>query len=214
MKCPKCGSDNPTKAQFCGICGVSLIVSTANGTGTTASELPMVRFLQAVKLGFKNYFKFNGRATRAEYWWWVLFCFLCFLGLIVLDVVDAITGTMELLGGLFQLAVFIPSIALGARRFHDINRTGWWVLMWLGLPMIAVAGIGILLAGSFSSAMFGGSNDKLWLIITVLGFAMLIGAGIGIIVLIVWAIKQGDQGLNKYGPDPRQPTSQQTYNRL
>ena len=49
------------------------------------------------------------------------------------------------------------------------------------------------------------------LILTVIGFAKLIGFGIlgiiGVIVLIVWAIKKGDEGLNKYGPDPRQATS-------
>jgi uncharacterized membrane protein YhaH (DUF805 family) len=171
MKCATCGNDNRAESQFCGICGVSLIVSTASGTGTTASELPMVSFPQAVNLGFKNYFKFNGRATRAESWWWVLFTVLAG---IVLAVVDTFTGTMGmfgdsgLLGGLFELATLIPSVALGARRLHDINRTGWWLLLW---------------------------------------FVVVVGW----IVLIVWAIKQGDKGPNKYGPDPRQATSQQPY---
>ena len=166
MKCATCGNDNRAEAQSCGICGVSLIVSTANGTGTTASELPMVSFPQAVNLGFKNYFKFNGRATRAEIWWWVLFTVLAG---IVLAVVDTFTGTMGmfgdsgLLGGLFELATLIPSLALGARRLHDINRTGWWLLL---------------------------------IFVLVIGW----------IVLIVWGIKRGDKGPNKYGPDPRQAT--------
>ena len=207
MNCPTCGKDNPEDARFCGICGVSLIVSTASGIGAAASELPKVSFPQAVKLGFKNYFKFSGRATRAEYWWWSLFIVLAG---IVLAVVDTLTGTMGmfgdsgLLGGLFELGVIVPSLALGARRLHDINRTGWWLLLVFGFFPIAAIGGGILLVSFFLLDNF--------LILTVLGFAMVIGGGIlgliGIIVLIVWAIKQGDTGPNKYGPDPRMATSQ------
>ena len=173
MNCPTCGKDNPEDARFCGICGVSLIVSTASGIETATSELPKVSFPQAVKLGFKNYLKFNGRATRAEYWWWLLFIVLAG---IVLAVVDTLTGTMGmfgdsgLLGQLFELAVLIPSFALGARRLHDINRTGRWLLLfWGSFPMAAIGG-GILLVSFFLLDNF--------LILTVLGFAMAIGFGI------------------------------------
>jgi uncharacterized membrane protein YhaH (DUF805 family) len=164
----------------------------------------MVSFPQAVKLGFKNYFKFSGRATRAEYWWWLLFTVLAG---IVLNVVNTLTGTMGMLVFLFELATLVPSLALGSRRLHDINRTGRWLLLfWGSFPMAAIGG-GILLVSFFLLDNF--------LILTVLGFAMAIGFGIlgmiGVIVLIVWLIKQGDEGLNKYGPDPRQPTSQQPY---
>ena len=207
MKCLTCGNDNPTDAQFCGGCGVSLSISTSSGIGIGTAELPMVSFPQAINLGFKNYFKFNGRATRAENWWWVLFTVLAG---IVLAVLDTLTGTMGmfgdsgLLGGLFELGVIVPSLALGVRRLHDINRTGWWLLLVFGFFPIAAIGGGILLVSFFLLDNF--------LILTVLGFAMVIGGGIlgliGIIVLIVWAIKQGDTGPNKYGPDPRMATSQ------
>ena len=207
MKCPTCGNDNPADAQFCGGCGVSLSISTSSGIGIGTAELPMVSFPQAINLGFKNYFKFSGRATRAENWWWVLFTVLAG---IVLAVLDTLTGTMGmfgdsgLLGGLFELGVIVPSLALGVRRLHDINRTGWWLLLFLGFFLMAAIGGGILLVSFFLLDNF--------LILTVLGFAMVIGGGIlgliGIIVLIVWAIKQGDTGPNKYGPDPRMATSQ------
>ena len=76
--------------------------------------------------------------------------------------------------------------------------------MFLGFFLMAAIGGGILLVSFFLLDNF--------LILTVLGFAMVIGfvilAIVGIIVLIVWAIKQGDTGPNKYGPDPRQATSQ------
>ena len=85
MDCAACGKDNPDDSRFCGTCGVSLSVSTASGIGTAASGLPRVSFPQAVSLGFKNYFKFSGRATRAEYWWWFLFTVLAVIGLAVVD---------------------------------------------------------------------------------------------------------------------------------
>ena len=164
MKCPACSNDNVARSKFCGACGANLI----SGEASVGTELPMVGFGEAVSRGFRKYSTFSGRATRAESWWWVLFTVLAG---IVLAVVDIFTGTMGmfgdsgLLGGLFELATLIPSLALGARRLHDINRTGWWLL---------------------------------------LAFVLLIG----LIVLIVWAIKRGDKGPNKYGPDPRQATSQ------
>jgi len=160
MQCPTCGNNNPEMAQFCVGCGANLI----SGEASVGTELSMVGFGEAVSRGFRNYSTFNGRATRAEHWWWALFIVLAG---IVLAVVDTLTGTMGM-GFLFQLATLVPSLALGARRLHDINRTGWWLLLWFVLV-------------------------------------------IGWIVLIMWAIKRGDKGPNKYGPDPRQPTSQQPY---
>ena len=168
MRCLACNNDNPEESQFCGTCGANLI----SGEAFIGTEFPMVGFGEAVSRGFRKYFTFSGRATRAETWWWVLFTFLAG---IVLVVVDTLTGTMGmfgdsgLLGGLFELATLVPSLALAARRLHDINRTAWWLLL---------------------------------LFVLVVGW----------IVLIVWAIKRGDKGPNKYGPDPRQAVSQQPYN--
>ena len=98
----------------------------------------MVSFSEAISLGFKRYLDFNGRSSRAEVWWFVLFLWVA---TIILIIVDALTGTYNvaagrgLLSGLFGLATLIPSITLGARRLHDINRTGWWQLLWF-LPVI------------------------------------------------------------------------------
>ena len=143
MKYQECGHENTDDAQFCGVCGINLI----SGEASASTELPMVSFGEAISRGFSNYFTFSGRATRAENWWWALFA--------------ALLGLIPLAG----LVTLIPSLALGARRLHDINRTGWWLLLWF-VPVI------------------------------------------GWIVLIVWACMRGDGGPNKYGPDPRQATSQ------
>ena len=94
----------------------------------------VVSFPDAIRLGFQHYFDFRSRSTRAEYWWWVLFVVLAGL---ILAVVDMMTGTYNarsnggLLGALFSLGTIIPGFALGARRLHDIGKSGWWQLMWL-----------------------------------------------------------------------------------
>ena len=92
----------------------------------------MVSFPDAIRLGFQHYFDFRSRSTRAEYWWWVLFLVLADL---LLSIVDIMMGTYDassnngLISGLFSLVTLIPSLSLGVRRLHDINRTGWWLLL-------------------------------------------------------------------------------------
>ena len=83
-------------------------------------------FVESIKTCFSKYADFNGRASRPEFWWWVLFTFL----------VSAATGIVsQMLSGLFSLAVLLPSIAVGARRLHDTDRSGWLQLVWL-IPVI------------------------------------------------------------------------------
>ena len=80
----------------------------------------------------RNYAKFEGRAARPEYWYFILMTLLIF---IVLAVLDGIVGKfssstgMGLLSGIFLVAVTIPSHAVGARRLHDTGRSGWWQLI-------------------------------------------------------------------------------------
>lgn len=78
-------------------------------------------FKNSVISAFENYAQFEGRATRPQYWYFYLFIFLVNL---VLKAVD-----FELLATLFALATLIPFLAVGARRLHDVNRSGWWQLL-------------------------------------------------------------------------------------
>ena len=82
----------------------------------------------------KKYADFKGRARRKELWMFVLFNLII---AIVLGVVDTMIGMPGVLGGIYALAVLIPSLAVGARRLHDIGRTGWWQLIGL-VPVIGV----------------------------------------------------------------------------
>ena len=130
MNCPTCGKENESSAQFCGICGTQLTDQQATGIdyGVDSSK-PMVGFSEAIGLGFKNYINFSGRATRAEYWWW--FLFIAVTG-VVLGTIDSITG-IGALQNIFNLATLIPGLALGARRLHDIGKSGWWQLLWFAI---------------------------------------------------------------------------------
>lgn len=86
----------------------------------------------------KRYADFEGRSPRAEYWWFVL---AVLIGEIVAMIFDALIGTGEMAGpygfvvAIFVLAVIIPHIAVGIRRLHDTDHSGWWLLIAL-IPII------------------------------------------------------------------------------
>jgi len=81
----------------------------------------------------KKYAVFQGRARRKVYWMFVLFNFT--IGL-VLGFINGITkNQLGILTTLYTLAIVIPSIAVGVRRLHDTNRSGWWFLIVL-IPFI------------------------------------------------------------------------------
>lgn len=79
----------------------------------------------------KQYATFSGRAQRAEYWYFVLFVLI---GVFAASFVDAALGSSRggdpgVLASVFVLAVIVPSVAVAARRLHDIGRSGWWQLI-------------------------------------------------------------------------------------
>jgi uncharacterized membrane protein YhaH (DUF805 family) len=73
----------------------------------------------------KKYAEFNGRARRSEYWYFTLFSTLVSIGLIL---ADAGLKT-EYLYTVYSLGVLVPSIAAGVRRMHDVNKSGWYILI-------------------------------------------------------------------------------------
>ena len=149
-------------------------------------------------LPLKRYAQFSGRSRRKEYWMFALFLFLCYLVFILLvgfGAAAAVTaggaglaglgaGAMVGLGifALFVLAMLIPTLAVGVRRMHDIDRTGWWIAM----PY----------AFSIASLVFGGS-----IVAVVLSLASLVAS----IVVFVFTVLDGTRGPNRFGPDPKDP---------
>ncbi|MBU1045264.1 MAG: DUF805 domain-containing protein [Candidatus Omnitrophica bacterium] len=107
----------------------------------------------------KKYAVFKGRARRKEYWMFFLFNLIIAF---VLGMVEGFlginpTGGQSILADIYQLAVLLPSIAVGIRRMHDVNKSGWFILV----P----------------------------------------------IYNLFLAVKQGDVGENRFGPDPLEVVS-------
>ena len=106
-----------------------------NSSGRPANMMP---FMSAMKSGFKNSFSLSGRASRSEYWFWVLggiiFQMTMVIGSIVLAVME-----VPVLPGLMILApiLLVPgSITLVVRRLHDVGMSGW---MWF-VALVPVIG--------------------------------------------------------------------------
>jgi len=83
-------------------------------------------FTDSIKLCFAKYADFNGRANLPEFWWFALFCFL---GSLILGALNSYVSW------LFSLATMLPSLAVGARRLHDTNKSGWLQLLWI-IPIL------------------------------------------------------------------------------
>ena len=79
-------------------------------------------FTDSIKLCFTKYADFVGRAKRPEYWWFALF--ILAIGVVLEFVSSPISWA-------FSLATLLPFLAVGARRLHDINKSGWMQLLWL-----------------------------------------------------------------------------------
>lgn len=110
----------------------------------------------------KQYTTFTGRARRKEYWFFFLVTVvIC----IALGVVDGIIGTVSrsgigVLSTLYSLATLIPGLAVGVRRLHDTNRSGWWLLICL-VPIIGVIVLIVFLVqDSQAEANAYGPNPK------------------------------------------------------
>jgi uncharacterized membrane protein YhaH (DUF805 family) len=90
-------------------------------------------FPEAVKSAFKNYAKFDGRATRSEYWWFALFQVLVLIVVAIPMVVFSDNSTLAGISGLLYivaaLGMLLPALGLLFRRLHDTDRSAWWILL-------------------------------------------------------------------------------------
>jgi uncharacterized membrane protein YhaH (DUF805 family) len=150
--------------------------------------------MEWMTMPLKRYAEFSGRSRRKEYWMYVL---LIFLVAVVLGVIESVLGLAQTVGpygplsALLALATLIPSIAVGIRRLHDTDRSGWWMLIGI-LPYIVALG-----------ALFTGN----------LGLAgvLTIVALIGGVVLLVFLVLDGTKGPNRYGPDPKGSAPEEVF---
>ena len=123
-------------------------------------------------LPLRRYADFSGRSRRKEYWMFVLGIFIA---VIVLSIIEKILGLSGMIAdaygpltALFFLAIIVPGIAVQVRRFHDQDKSGWFVLIGL-IPFLG-----------------------------------------GLIVLVFMCL-EGTRGANRFGPDPKDPTSAEVF---
>jgi uncharacterized membrane protein YhaH (DUF805 family) len=96
-------------------------------------------FGQAIATCFRKYAVFSGRASRSEYWFFMLFQLLLLIGLMIVDGL-AFRGSAAVFTTLAWLILLLPGFAVTVRRLHDIDMSGWWIL----IPFVPLIG-GILL---------------------------------------------------------------------
>lgn len=83
----------------------------------------------------KKYAKFEGRANRPQYWYFVLTQFILNIILNTLAFIPAVGVLFNIIYVLCSLALVVPGLAVAVRRLHDINRSGWWMLILL-VPLV------------------------------------------------------------------------------
>lgn len=139
---------------------------------------------EAVKRFFRKYAKFSGRASRSEYWWVQLFIFIVYVIIFVFDELLFRTGS-SFIDYIWEVAIFIPQIAIAIRRLHDSNKSGWWWILPYGLEFAGVLILGFsvgfslggllanpssAVADTFGAGVIGGS--LLCLLFLLVGFIL------------------------------------------
>ena len=102
-----------------------------------------MNFGQSITYCFSNYFNFNGRGSRSEYWWFYLFATICGLAGSIWDASMGDTSGNGLMYWISIIVTFCPTIAAGSRRLHDVNKSGW--LQLLSITVIGIIPLIILL---------------------------------------------------------------------
>ena len=112
-------------------------------------------FMDAVKICLNKYVDFKGRASRSEFWWFFLFNILVQIVATILDGILGMGGpqSIGLIAPIASLALLLPAIAVGVRRLHDRDMSGWWMLI-MFFPLIG--GIALLII----CAMKGTEGDN------------------------------------------------------
>jgi uncharacterized membrane protein YhaH (DUF805 family) len=117
----------------------------------------MMNIQTAVKTCFSKYATFSGRASRSEYWFFYLFTIIASIVTWVIDTMllgysAEDTGAISLI---FQIIIILPSIAVGARRLHDIGKSGWWQLLILTIIGIILLIVWFATIGSSKKNKYG-----------------------------------------------------------
>ena len=177
-------------------------------------------------LPLKNYAKFSGRASRAEFWWFFLFmivvwvvAYIALFGTLAGAGASQTAPSAGLLGAfgvvgllliLFWLAMLIPSIAVQVRRLHDIDRSGWWLG---GFYLLYFAYIAMAFSSMSSMLVPGAQPNPSQVSGGLFGATMIVGLimFVYMIALLVFYCLPGTKGANRYGDDPYGPDVERVF---
>jgi uncharacterized membrane protein YhaH (DUF805 family) len=149
--CSNCGTKLDEGDNFCDNCGAKVEGNTAQvQTPQMAPQYAMQQQINAPPdpaalfvnrawqyfcCAMKKYAVFQGRARRAEYWYYTIIYAIFYTVCLILDsaaglfIVAYGNEGVGVLSSLFTLALLLPSWSVMVRRFHDIDRSAWWVLI-------------------------------------------------------------------------------------
>ena len=113
-----------------------------------------MNFVESIQTCYKKFFDFSGRASKSEYWWFQLYNAIIYVLIFVFQ------GDLVLLLSILIIVNLIPVYAVGVRRIHDSDKSGWFVLISL-IPLIGLYIFVLLLQdGSKSKNRFGAKPKK------------------------------------------------------
>lgn len=147
----------------------------------------------------KGYAKFQGRATRSEFWWFYLFSFLVNIAFSLLDRVFSFV-IIELIDILVALAILLPYIAVSARRLHDLNLSGWWqCFIYIPLAFLVIIVSYFAINAQYIDAK---SLSSLSIGLVICGGLCVLICVISSLVFLILFILRGTRGVNRFGEDP------------
>jgi len=151
-------------------------------------KAPGRSFTGAISACLREYVNFSGRASRSEYWFFLLFTGLVSVAASIIDTV-LFTGIFDTYGPtntLVSLFFILPTLSVTWRRLHDINRSGWWVI-WFWLAVLATI---FLLSGSFTM-----DDESFGVVLIFVGLFFLVY----VVLMFVFACTKGDLRKNRFG---------------
>jgi uncharacterized membrane protein YhaH (DUF805 family) len=152
-------------------------------------------------------FSFSGRINRAKWWLTVLVLFILQIVLVGLTMAVPSEGFTTLLNWIYFILSLWISLAAGTKRLHDLNRSGAWLVLFVGGPILLLI-VSLVAAGvSIGGTAFSDETLDVSQLMQLGGFVLIIFAiwlGLAIWAFVWFGCLRGTIGPNDYGPDPLQ----------
>ena len=175
----------------------------AQNLSSEPRALPMLDFMEAVKICLRKYLDFKGRARRSEYWWFALFTLIVSVVSSFIDTILSMFVGFEFVDHLTGLLLFLPGLTVSFRRLHDIGRSGWW--MGVAYILLAAAGIALAVTSSLGISDFFDEMRLIdaFLLLKPVVYIPLLASLVVSIICFVFAFLDSQKHTNKYGPSPK-----------